>query len=64
MREEHAEQIYLKEIWNKIEIYEGMTDKDKTILKSLRFEEWLARTSIIDYELVGRMLIELGLVEE
>lgn len=64
MKKEYSEQICLKQIWNKMEIYEDMTEKDKAILNSLCFSEWMARTSIVDYEFVGKMLIELGLIEE
>ncbi len=65
MKEEFTEEeIYLKEFWNNPEMYRGLKQRDLTILKNLTYPEWMARTNIVDDELVGRMLVELGYIEE
>jgi len=64
MKEEFTEEIYLKEFWNNTEMYRGLKQRDLTILKNLTYPEWMARTNIVDQELVGRMLVELGYIED
>jgi hypothetical protein len=55
--------VDLREIWNKEELYEGLTQKDKTVLKNLRYSEWLARTNLFDDITVGALLEKHGYVD-
>ncbi len=57
-------EIDLKEIWNKKEFYEGLTEKDIKKLEELDFAEWLARTNIVNNEeFIADLLVMAGIVE-
>jgi len=60
MKEEY---IDLREIWNKEELYDGLSRQDRTILRNLRYSEWLARSNLIDEIAVGNLLEKHGYVE-
>ena len=57
-------EIDLKEIWNKKEFYEGLTEKDIKKLEELDYAEWLARTNIVNNEeFIADLLVMAGIVE-
>ena len=60
----NSNEIDLKEIWNKKEFYEGLTEKDIKKLEELDYAEWLARTNIVNNEeFIADLLVMAGIVE-
>jgi hypothetical protein len=57
-------EINLKDIWDKEDIYIGLTRKDLNKLKELDYPEWLARSNIVDDVVVGELLRMTGIVED
>ncbi|GAB6075285.1 hypothetical protein [Desulfurobacterium crinifex] len=57
------ELIDLREIWNREDMYEGLSRRDRTVLRNLRYSEWLARSNLFDDIAVGALLEKHGYVE-
>ncbi|GAB6076945.1 hypothetical protein [Desulfurobacterium thermolithotrophum] len=55
--------IDLREIWNREDMYEGLSRRDRTVLRNLRYSEWLARSNLFDDIAVGALLEKHGYVE-
>ena len=57
------ELIDLREIWNREDMYEGLSRRDRTVLRNLRYSEWLASSNLFDDIAVGALLEKHGYVE-
>ena len=55
--------IDLREIWNREDMYEGLSRRDRTVLRNLRYSEWLARSNLFDDIAVGALLEKHGYVD-
>jgi len=44
-------------------MYEGLSRRDRTVLRNLRYSEWLARSNLFDDIAVGALLEKHGYVE-